>query len=134
LRSTIFFILLIIYLSVASLADDESRYAAVDQHALNAPASVTKSIAALSSYLTKPFSTDEEKARTIFRWIADNISYDVEGYFSGSKSSSESGDVLQSRSSVCAGYSSLFETLAPGRIASCNDRWIRERILLPARR
>lgn len=111
MRKIIFLInLSIVYLSL-SIADDESRYAAIDRHALNAPASVTKSIKTLSSYLTKPFSTDEEKARAIFRWIANNISYDVKGYFSGDYSSTQSGDVLESRSSVCAGYSSLFEAL-----------------------
>lgn len=58
-----------------------------------------------------PFTRDDEKARAIFRWITDNISYDVEGYFSR-RVSVKTGDVLQSRSSVCAGYSSLFEALA----------------------
>ena len=96
-------------------ADDEARYADIDRHALSAPVSVTKSIKDLSVYLTRPFITDEEKARAIFRWITDNITYDVEGFFSGRKTEAESGDVLKSRSSVCSGYSSLFEEL--GKVA-----------------
>jgi hypothetical protein len=91
-------------------AGDEERYDAVDRHALSVPASAAESVDALSSYLTKPFDSDEEKVRAIFRWITENISYDVEGYFSG-HTTSDCGKVLESRSSVCGGYSSLFETL-----------------------
>jgi transglutaminase/protease-like cytokinesis protein 3 len=112
-------ILFIILLSKTAIANEENaRYAEVDRHALAAPVEVTKSIKKLSAYLTKPFTTDEEKARAIFRWIADNITYDVEGFFSGRESASASGDVLKSRSSVCAGYSSLFEEL--GKAAGLN--------------
>jgi transglutaminase/protease-like cytokinesis protein 3 len=93
----------------------QNRYEEVDSYALNAPESATRSIANLSRYLTAPFTQDHEKARAIFCWIAHNISYDVEGFFSGSTSSSDTRDVLQSRSSVCAGYSSLFGEL--GRAA-----------------
>jgi hypothetical protein len=91
-------------------AGNEERYTVVDRHALNVPASATKSIETLSSFLTKPFTRDEEKARAIFRWITDNISYDVEGYFSG-RTSSDCDNVLESKSSVCGGYSNLFAVL-----------------------
>lgn len=111
MRAIIISMFLLYSLNLAIAADDEARYAEINRHALNAPPSATKSIDALSSYLTKPFTTDEEKARAIFRWIADNISYDVEDFFSGRTPKSGSGDVLKSRSSVCAGYSSLFEAL-----------------------
>jgi hypothetical protein len=110
MRAPIIFTLLLTLASTAAASGDEDRYAEVDRYALTAPASAAHSIDALARYLTLPFTRDDEKARAIFRWIADNISYDVEGYFS-KRASAKSGDVLQSRSSVCAGYSSLFEAL-----------------------
>lgn len=111
MRAILISVFLMIPPLLAIAADEEAQYAAVDRHALAAPASATESVAALSSYLTEPFETDEKKARAIFRWIADNIAYDVEGLFSGHPAQKEAGDVLQSRSSVCAGYASLFEAL-----------------------
>ena len=93
-------------------ATAQSEYADIDRHSATAPASATRSVATLSAYLTRPYARDDEKARAIFCWIAHNIAYDVDGFFSGAASSTSSGDVLQSRSSVCAGYSSLFESLA----------------------
>ncbi len=110
MRVTIFFAFLFSLSNAVAASGDEDRYAEVDRYALAAPASATHSIDALSRYLTAPFTRDDEKARAIFRWITDNISYDVEGYFS-KRFSVRTGDVLQSRSSVCAGYSSLFEAL-----------------------
>jgi hypothetical protein len=111
LRLSCWFLLIILSFKTAIADEEDARYSAADHHALTAPASVTKSMRTLSAYLTKPFATDEEKARAIFRWITDNISYDVEGFFSGRESASASSDVLQSRSSVCSGYSILFEEL-----------------------
>jgi len=111
MQRIILFILFLFSWSIPVSADDEARYASVDRHALQAPPSATKSVAVLSSYLTKPFTTDEEKARAIFRWITENISYDVEAFFSGRMTISGSDNVLISHSSVCEGYSSLFEAL-----------------------
>jgi hypothetical protein len=109
-RATVFFVLLLSLSDAARTSDDADRYAEVDRYALAAPSSVTRSIGTLAAYLARPFTDEEEKARAIFRWIAENISYDVEGYFS-KRASAKNGDVLKSRSSVCAGYSSLFEAL-----------------------
>jgi hypothetical protein len=118
MKKRILTVFLLFSFDITFAADDEARYAAVDRHALQAPPSATKSVAALSSYLTKPFATDEEKARAIFRWITENITYDVEAFFSGRIKESRSADILKSRSSVCGGYSSLFEVL--GRKAGLN--------------
>ena len=87
-------------------------FSEIDQHALNAPESVTNSIKSLAAYLAEPAINDFEKARAIFSWIAENISYDANSYFSGIYSSATPQDVLRTRSSVCQGYSNLFETLA----------------------
>ena len=69
MQRIILFILFLFSWSIPVSADDEARYASVDRHALQAPPSATKSVAVLSSYLTKPFTTDEEKARAIFRMM-----------------------------------------------------------------
>jgi hypothetical protein len=108
IRHTI--ILTLLLSPVFKLWGGDQRYASADRHALSAPAAVGESVESLSAYLTRPFNSDEDKARAIFRWITENISYDVERYFS-KKTSSDCRDVLKSRSSVCGGYSNLFQTL-----------------------
>jgi hypothetical protein len=95
--------------------DDEYadyNYEGIDKYALNAPLSAEASIESLAAYLVAPARNEREKARSIFRWITDNIDYNVEGYFTGSFGNLESEDVLKSRKSVCEGYSDIFMSLA----------------------
>ncbi|HUI65710.1 MAG TPA: transglutaminase domain-containing protein [Bacteroidota bacterium] len=89
-----------------------TNYARVDAHALSAPASVSTSVRSLGAWLTKPFTTDEEKTRAIFRWIAQNITYDVDALFSGEPASGGADDALRTKRGVCEGYSDLFAGLA----------------------
>jgi hypothetical protein len=87
-------------------------YEEIDAHALAAPVSAEESVKSLAAYLIEPAANDRERARAIFRWICENIDYDLEAYFTGSIGSTNSTDVLKSRSSVCSGYSDLFSSLA----------------------
>jgi len=92
--------------AAAARGDDE--FAAIDGHALAAPASATTSIPALAAYLAGPAGDDRERARAIFRWITDNIAYDpaLRDHVSGPET------VLKYRRAVCSGYSALFRALA----------------------
>jgi hypothetical protein len=103
--------------SEAILPNDFSRpmnysYEEIDRHALNAPSSAESTIGSLAAYLIEPAKNDREKARAIFRWIAENIDYNVDVFFGGSSGSIRSEDVLKSRRSICYGYSDLFLSLA----------------------
>ncbi|MDD5735131.1 MAG: transglutaminase domain-containing protein [Methanothrix soehngenii] len=79
---------------------------------MNAPESVEISTELLAAYLTENATTDRQKARAIYRWIAENIEYDVKGLFKGNRVDATAEGALKSRSSVCGGYSLLFEKLA----------------------
>lgn len=87
-------------------------FAAIDKHALAAPADAEQSIEELAQYLIMPAKTDEEKARAIFRWITDRIAYDVEGLLSGNLGDTSALATLKRRKSVCQGYATLFEALS----------------------
>jgi len=84
----------------------------IDSHALKASRKVEKSIASLSAYLTKPARDDREKVRAIFRWIAENIAYDIDAYRAGRACDVSPEGVLRNRKSVCSGYAALFQSLA----------------------
>ena len=100
------------------------EFAFIDRHAVSAPRSAERSAAALAAYLTAPAKTERDKARSIYRWITQNIRYDTGAYFSGSfrNSASKPSSTLQTRSSVCDGYAGLFAEL--GTLAGLQVRKI----------
>ncbi|MGZ4035692.1 MAG: transglutaminase domain-containing protein [Bacteroidia bacterium] len=87
----------------------------------------------LSKKLTSPYKTDLEKARSIFRWIAENIAYDTKEFHSDSAHSIHykiykdidmtvknpdnefnlrlSEYVLKNKKGICEGYAALFKVL-----------------------
>lgn len=69
----------------------------------------------ISNTITKGLDTDYEKTMAIHDWVADNIYYDYDSFYSGKYPSSLAIEVLNSKKSVCEGYSNL--TVALTRIA-----------------
>jgi hypothetical protein len=84
--------------------------------------------AELAYALTRDYTTEREKLRSIFSWITDHISYRVKKNYAGKSLNIQhlnfndslqwkSGNdfmaetVLQNRSAVCDGYARLFKTL-----------------------
>jgi hypothetical protein len=49
-----------------------------DLHALRCPSHRTQKLHTLAIYLTEPFSSQLLKARSIFRWVATDITYDFD--------------------------------------------------------
>ena len=86
-------------------------FSKIDEYAIKTPVSQTKNIEMLSNYLTKDQTNDWFKVRAIFRWVAQNIAYDTDSYFSGRYGDLSDKGVLSSKKSVCSGYSNLFESL-----------------------
>ncbi|MEW6758310.1 MAG: transglutaminase domain-containing protein [Acidobacteriota bacterium] len=93
-------------------------YSAVDAHALGAPVEAERSVESLSAYLTGPGSpahTDEEKARALFRWISDRISYSKPD----GAAEADAAQVLSRREAVCFGYAGLYEALCAASGVRC---------------
>src|SRR5688572_2436659 len=65
----------------ALLAQFPAAYPGLDRHALRATKEDEQSVASLANYLTRTARSDEQKARAIYRWVTDRISYNAEGYF-----------------------------------------------------
>lgn len=64
-------------------------------------------IITLANDITKGLTTDMEKTKAIHDWIASNIAYDTEAYFSNKIHSYTSLETLQSKKAVCNGYAYL---------------------------
>jgi transglutaminase/protease-like cytokinesis protein 3 len=82
----------------------------------------------LSQKLTTPYILEADKVRSIFRWITDNIAYNVKPYYTNMQTSyredaqDDTGSlrslservaegVLQKKVAFCDGYARLFKTL-----------------------
>ncbi len=87
-------------------------WAKLDAHALHTPQSATKNIIALADYLIQPCKNDMEKARVIFRWLANNIVYDDVAYNTDALNIWSSEEVLDRRMGVCEDFSNLFLALS----------------------
>ncbi len=68
-------------------------------------------IEGLVQHLVSGERDEYQQAKNIHDWIADNIAYDTESFFSGSIPGQSYAAVLRSRSSVCEGYAGLFKTM-----------------------
>lgn len=99
--------------AVAGVPVGEGPWAVADARALSAPRGLERDAAALAAYLARGARSEAEIARSIFRWIAENIAYDYDEV--GGTTASAPEAVLVRGKSVCEGYSSVFELL--GRLA-----------------
>ncbi|MDZ4858469.1 MAG: transglutaminase domain-containing protein [Candidatus Hydrogenedentes bacterium] len=91
---------------------DVGRLSAIDTHALAATAQSEAAIRPLAQYLSTATKSDTEKARAIYRWVADRIAYDIKSFSNKTSSSADPETVFRSRLAVCSGYAALFERLA----------------------
>ena len=97
--------------SLPALPRDPAAYAEIDRHSLAATTEAETNLESLAAYLVKPARTDDEKARAIYRWITDRISYDVETFLAHKPHETRPDAILKSRKCVCDGYSNLFQRL-----------------------
>lgn len=66
----------------------------------------------LARQLVGQSTGDEEKARALYSWLTQNITYDTQAYFSGDYGDNSPETVLRRRSGVCSGYARLFKVMA----------------------
>jgi len=78
------------------------------------PDEYTHDVTRLADYLTGAANIPRQKAERIYNWIAANINYDIYMLHApkGAVRDCSPPTVLKRRQSVCAGYATLFETMA----------------------
>lgn len=69
-------------------------------------------VTALSNQICAGLTSDAEKVHAVYDWMIENIKYDYEHYYGNKKSVTTSvNDVLDSKLTICAGYSRLTQAL-----------------------
>ncbi len=87
----------------------------VDYLMHNIPDSITHSEDQIADFINMAFSTEEEKSRAIFYWIANNIKYDAENIFAFNIIQDPNhipAGILETRKGVCHDYVILFKNIA----------------------
>lgn len=89
-------------------------YAAIDKKALSLPDSLTKTTQEIADYINTNFTTDKDKVRAIFIWVASNIQYDIENMFAINfyeKKDVKISKALQTRKGICENYAAVFNDI-----------------------
>jgi hypothetical protein len=88
-----------------------TEFSAIDKKALQLPDSLTKNTELIASYITSNFTTDKDKSRAIFIWVASNIQYDIDNMFAINfyeKKEEKITKPLSTRKGICENYATLF--------------------------
>ncbi len=88
-----------------------NEFSAIDKKALQLPDSLTKTTDLIASYINSNFSTDKDKSRAIYIWVASNIQYDIDNMFAINfyeKKEEKISKPLRTRKGICENYASLF--------------------------
>lgn len=89
-------------------------YAETDKTALEIPDSLTKSSEDIAKYFTANFSSETDKVRAVFIWLASNIEYDVENMFAINfyeGKEEKAVKPLKTRKGICENYAALFNDI-----------------------
>ena len=79
------------------------------------PPNVSEAVWKQAVKVTRGLSTEEEKAYALYRYLAENVQYDVYSLFNlkNSEYPDQSAEaVLERKNAVCAGYSNLYDAMA----------------------
>ena len=111
-------ILLVIILTTQTFFAQKSKpdeFSAIDKKALQLPDSLTKTTDDIASFITMNFSTDKDKSRAIFIWVASNIQYDIDNMFAINfyeKKEDKISKPLKTRKGICENYAALFTDIS----------------------
>lgn len=102
--------LLLVPLALAApLGAQLPDYHRADSVALAVPQHAAGSVDSIALYLSRGVASPEEKARAIYRWVTENIEYDVRSFYGNRMAIplQTPENVLRRRRAICDGYSGL---------------------------
>ena len=73
----------------------------------------------LSNEITSGCLDEYDKVLKLHDWVAENIYYDFEAFYSGNYQNADSLNVLHSKKAVCEGYANLFAALVRAQGIPC---------------
>ncbi len=104
-------LLFCIFLSTSLNAQRENEYSKVDSIVKQLGSLDSFNVAIIGDTLTRRFPDKEMKARAIFYWIANNISYDLKAIKSNDNRKADPVIVIQTRKATPLGYANLIQEM-----------------------
>ncbi|MES2431903.1 MAG: transglutaminase domain-containing protein [Bacteroidota bacterium] len=83
----------------------------VDEYVQTLGSFDTLNMGTISAIVTRKFSTNLEKSRAIFCWIANNITFDLKAAKNNNNEKSTSDIILKTRKANSMGYATLFQDM-----------------------
>lgn len=81
---------------------------------------VSHDVYRLSNYLCQGLDNDRERLRALYKWVTDNIYYDLDNAGSlGAHETPSAQTVLDNHRNVCQGYATLFQGLCAAQDIPC---------------
>lgn len=95
------------------VAQSTSEYEVIDKKIDLISENSESSTTFIANYISKNFTTNNDKLRAAFYWTASNISYDVENMLNQKPQTSEEkiANVLRTKKGVCMHYAELFKDI-----------------------
>jgi Transglutaminase-like superfamily len=104
--------LLVLFFCYSNVSLQGQDFSAVDNHARSVDDPPGQNLPLLVQNLTQGLTTDTEKVRAFYVWIASHIAYDVKEYETRTDHGWQgTQQVLKRKKAVCEGYSNLFAAL-----------------------
>ncbi|HMO63269.1 MAG TPA: transglutaminase domain-containing protein [Ferruginibacter sp.] len=102
---------ILLLMPAVSTAQASSQYKQVDEYVQTLGSMDSLNMGTISHILTKNFSSNADKVRAIFCWIANNISFDVKRFKSSGNEKMTTEEVLKNRKANAYGYAALFQDM-----------------------
>jgi len=110
-----FLFIALFVVSLGTTAQKTADYSAVDNKISQIPDSLTQSTQSIARFINSNFSSQNDKVRAVYCWVAKNIQYDVKNMFAVNFYENEQEIIdktLKTRKGVCMGYAVLFSDIA----------------------
>lgn len=115
MKKTVFVVILNLIIHIALAQKTAvSEFSVIDKKVLALSDSSAKTTKDIADYVTANFTTDSERVRAIFAWVAANIRYDVENMFAINFYENRQDKItkaLKSRKGVCDNYAYVFSDI-----------------------
>jgi hypothetical protein len=113
-QKTLIIILVLFAQTIFAQKTSVNPYYSIDKKALLLPDSLSKSTDNLANYINSNFTTENEKVRAAFIWVASNIQYDIENMFALNfyeKKEEKISKPLKTKKGICENYAALFNDI-----------------------
>jgi hypothetical protein len=104
-------IAIIIVFFYTDVFSQQTNFAVIDSFSINIGKADSLTVQQLTYKLTDRYKDPALKVRSIYTWVAHNISYDCPAFHSEGRRKIEPQDVFKLRKAVCEGYANLFREM-----------------------